>query len=129
MLARTLVRIGLLVAVGYVAIGYASAYAQLEPVRDDAWAVLSTQHIVGHRLGAMNAPLKHDDLEARIAGPFLVEVNYLVPQGVEGTLFVRKYFVLPWKRTLRGTEEHRIPLLAMHAAPRFGTPQAGRRLS
>lgn len=113
MSARTLVHAALLSLVGVVAIGYASAYAQRGPCRDDVWAEVAAQRIVGHRLGATDAPLRREDIEARIAGPFLVEVNYLVPQGVEGTLHVRKYLVLPWERRVRGAETHRIPLLAV----------------
>lgn len=120
MLARTLVRATLLVAVGLVAVGYASAYAQREPCRDAVWSDVAARGVVARRLGTTATPLRRDALEARIAGPFLVEVSYLVPQGLEGTLHVRTFLVLPWERRLRGERSHRIPLLAASRAQTHG---------
>lgn len=112
MLAPAL-RAALLGLAGLVAIGYASAYAQREACRDLVWSDVAAQRIVARRLGTTGAPLRRDDIEVRIAGPFLVEVSYLVPQGLEGTLHVSKFVALPWERRLRGTQSHRIPLLAV----------------
>lgn len=113
---RTLVRASLIGIAGLVAVGYASAYAQREPCRDAVWSDVAAKRIVGRRLGATDALLRREDIEARIAGPFVVEVSFLVPQGLEGTLHVRRFVVLPWERRLQGEKAHRIPLLA--AVPR-----------
>lgn len=122
MLARTLVRGTLLGLVGLVAIGYASAYAQREPCRDAVWSQVDAQRVVARRLGTTGTPLRRDDIEVRIAGPYLVEVSYLVPEGLEGTLHVSRFLALPWDRRLRDTQSHRIPLLAVVAWPRAGSP-------
>jgi hypothetical protein len=94
-----------------VAGGYATAWASRDACIDEAWRELAPQHIVGHRLGGTNQPLSRRDIEARVAGPFRVEVSYLVPNGLEGTLYVRNYRALPWKRSLRGQAAHRIEAL------------------
>lgn len=117
MSARLLVRASLLLVVGLVAVGYASAYAQREPCRDAVWSDVSARHVVARRLGTTGTPLRRDDIEVRIAGPFLVEVTYLVPEGLEGTLHVNRFVALPWDRRLRDTRSHRIPLLAQRQAP------------
>lgn len=116
MSARLLVRASLLLVVGLVAVGYASAYAQREPCRDAVWADVAAQRLVGRRLGTTDSPLRREDLEVRVVGPYLVEVSYLVPQGLEGTLHVREFVALPWERRVRGEQAHRIPLLASLAA-------------
>lgn len=121
MLARTLVRGTLLGIVVLVAVGYASAYAQREPCRDMVWSDVSARHVVARRLGTTGTPLGRDDIEVRIAGPFLVEVSYLVPEGLEGTLHVNRFLALPWDRRLRDTQSHRIPLLARLVATAPGS--------
>src|SRR5687768_7702396 len=103
MLARVLVRGTLLGLVGLVAVGYASAYAQREPCRDAVWTEVADRHVVSRRLGTTATPLRREDIDVRVAGPFLVEASYLVAEGLEGTLHVSRFLALPWDHRPRGT--------------------------
>lgn len=88
--------------------GYATAWASREACIDATWHELAPRRLLSHPLGEMERPLARDDLEARVIAPFRVEVSYLVPNGLESTVYARHYATLPWKRTLVSSEEHRI---------------------
>jgi hypothetical protein len=109
--ARSFVYGLVLLVLAVVAAGYATAWFQREPCIDATWADITARGVVGHRLGGIDEAIKRTDIEARVIWPYRVEVSYLVPEGLEGTVHVRDYTVLPWKRTLRAQAEHRFESL------------------
>ena len=109
--ARGFIRLLLLVIVLAIAGGYATAWASREACLDDAWRELAPLKVISHPHGEMERPLARDDLEARVVAPFRVEVTWLVPDGIESTVYARKYQALPWKRRLLSSESHPIEAL------------------
>ena len=109
--ARSLVYGTVLLVLAVIAVGYATAWVQRDPCIDATWADVAAQGVVGHRLGGTDEAITRKDIEARVKWPFRVEVSYLVPEGLEGTVYVREYTVLPWKRTLSGQRANRFESL------------------
>jgi len=108
---RGLVRLLLLLIVLALAAGYASAWASREACLDDAWREGGPQKVIAHPHGQMERPLARSDMEARVTAPFRVEVTWLVPDGIESTVYARKYETLPWKHRLVSREAHPIEAL------------------
>jgi len=46
-----------------------------------------------------------------VVGPFRVEVSYLVLDGLQSTVYARRYEALPWERKKVSEESHRIEAL------------------
>ena len=108
---RTIVRFLLVLIVLALGAGYVTAWASREACIDATWHELGPRRVIAHPLGEMERPLARSDLEARVTAPFRVEVSYLVPDGLESTVFARDYATLPWKRTLLSSEAHPIKAL------------------
>jgi hypothetical protein len=109
--ARPIIRLTLLLVLLVLAGGYATAFLMLDACIDDAWSDLAPRGIHGHALGGSDRPLLKSDLEARVAGPFRVEVSYLVLDGLQSTVYARRYQALPWARKKVSEESHRIDAL------------------
>jgi len=108
---RGFVGLLLLLIVVALASGYATAWASREACLDDAWQELAPQKVISHPHGQMERPLARSDLEARVTAPFRVEVTWLVPDGIESTVYARNYRTLPWKHRLVSRESHPIQAL------------------
>ena len=108
---RGFIRLILLLIVLALAGGYASAFASRQACIDDAWREVAPLKVISHPHGQMERPLARSDLEARVTAPFRVEVSWLVPDGIESTVYARKYETLPWKHRLLSSESHPIKAL------------------
>ncbi|UHQ18733.1 hypothetical protein LVB87_11105 [Lysobacter sp. KIS68-7] len=108
---RSIIRLFLFLIVLAIAGGYATAFFSRSACIDDAWGDLAPRGIRGHALGGTDRPLAKSDLEARVVGPFRVEVSYLVLDGLQSTVYARRYEALPWKRQKLSEEAHRIEAL------------------
>jgi len=109
--ARGFVRLLLLLIVLALAGGYVTAYASRQACIDDVWRDLGPQRLVAHPHGEMARPLARSDLDARVTAPFRVEVSWLIPEGIEATVYARKYEALPWKRRELSRQSHPIKAL------------------
>jgi len=108
---RSIIRLALFLIVVGLAGGYATAFLSRNACIDDAWGDLAPRGIHGHALGGTDRPLAKSDLEARVVGPFRVEVSYLVLDGLQSTVYARRYEALPWKRKQLSEQSHRIDAL------------------
>jgi hypothetical protein len=108
---RGFVRLLLLLIVLLLAGGYATAWASREACLDDAWREVAPLKVISRPHGQMERPLARGDLEARVTAPFRVEVSWLVPDGIESTVYAREYATLPWKHRLLSSESHPIKAL------------------
>jgi hypothetical protein len=108
---RPIVRLTLLLVLLVLAGGYATAFLSRDACIDQAWSELAPLGIRGHALGGSDRPLLKSDLEARVVGPFRVEVSYLVLDGLQSTVYARRYEALPWERKKVSEESHRIEAL------------------
>ena len=105
---RLVIRVLLLLLVLAIAAGYATAWASRDACIDSTWQELEPQRLSSHPVGEIERPLSRSDIEARVVAPFRVEVSYLVPKGLESTVYARRYETLPWKHSLLSSEQHRI---------------------
>ena len=84
--------------------GYLSAWHSLSACADATYQELQRLGINGTDIRGNKVPLSRSNLPARVTGPFLVEVQYLVPHDLHGILYVNRYIALPWRTTRRSSE-------------------------
>lgn len=87
--------------VAVLATGYVTAWRSLKPCAEDTWADLQRRGVAGFDLTGKRISLERRDVDAMMAGPFLVETSYLVRQDLHGTRHTRRYLALPWGIFLR----------------------------
>lgn len=84
--------------------GYLTAWRSLSACADKTYQEVQRLGISGTDIQGNKVRLSRSNIYPRIAGPFLVEVQYLVPYDLHGTLHVERYLALPWGATKRSSE-------------------------
>lgn len=95
-----------MLVVAVLATGYITAWNSLKPCAEDTYADLQLRGVAGFDLSGKRISLERRDVDAMMAGPFLVETSYWVPQDLHGTLHTRQYLALPWGIFLRTQKSH-----------------------
>jgi len=95
--------------------GYLTAWKSLSACADETYQEIRRLGISGTDIQGNKVGLSRNNVSARIAGPFLVEVQYLVPYDLHGTLHVERYLALPWRTAKRSSEA--IQLVTASASP------------
>jgi len=98
-----------------VGVGYLTAWSSLSACADETYQEIRRLGISGTDIQGNKVGLSRNNVSARIAGPFLVEVQYLVPYDLHGTLHVERYLALPWRTAKRSSEA--IQLVTASASP------------
>jgi hypothetical protein len=76
-------------------VGYAMAWVSLTWCADETYRTVSMRNIREHDFPVLD----RDDVSARVVGPFLVEVSYLVRQELHGSVHYVRYWAFPWGRS------------------------------
>ena len=90
---RTALVISTSVAV-ILAVGYGSAVASRNSCLDETHQDLERRNVVGTDMAGNRIPILRKDLSAKVVGPFVVEVSYLVPGDFHGSMHYDRYVVL-----------------------------------
>jgi len=99
----------------FLGAGYLTAWNSLSACADETYQEIQHLGISGTDIQGNKVGLSRNNVFARIAGPFLVEVQYLVPYDLHGTLYVDRYLALPWRAVKRSSEA--IQLVTASASP------------
>jgi len=86
--------------------GYATAWISLASCADRSFAEIEKHGTTGMGLDGHEIVLTHNDVQASVSGPFLVDVQYLVPYDLHGTLHLSTYLALPWGIYLRSANKY-----------------------
>ena len=87
-----------------IGLGYLTAWHSLSACLDETYQEIQHLGISGTDIRGNEVRLSRSSVSARIAGPFLVEVQYLVPDDLHGTLHIDRYLALPWRTAKRSSE-------------------------
>jgi hypothetical protein len=80
-------------AVGILAIGYASAWFSLSSCAEDVFQDTQRRNDAGTDLQGNRIEPSHGNISANIVGPFLVEVSYTLPRDLHGSVYYARYVV------------------------------------
>jgi hypothetical protein len=81
------------VALGVSVAGIASAWYSLTACEDFVFEVTQRENVIGTDFNFDEVRLSRSDMSARIAGPFLVEAGYSLPQGLHGSIHTTRFAV------------------------------------
>jgi hypothetical protein len=85
-------------ALGVLAIGYISAWSSLDSCAAEVFRETQQRNVAGIDLQRNLVRPTRNDVTARISGPFLVEVTYMLPRGLHGSIYYTHYVVIFWYR-------------------------------
>jgi hypothetical protein len=91
---------------GVTLAGYATAQISLASCADQSFAEIKKHGTTGMGIDGHTIFLTHHDVKASVSGPFLVDVQYLVPRDLHGTLHISTYLALPWGIYLRSANKY-----------------------
>jgi hypothetical protein len=86
--------------------GYATARISLASCAAQSFSDMEKHGVTGVDLDGHKIVLTQRDVHASVSGPFLVDVQYLVPYDLHGTLHVSNFVALPWAIYLRSANEY-----------------------
>ncbi|MEI2454710.1 hypothetical protein [Lysobacter firmicutimachus] len=84
--------------------GYLTAWQSLDACVDDTFQDLQRKGIRGRDMRGAPVAMTRDMVSATVAGPFLVETDYMVPLDLHGSWHIKRYLVLPWGRYERSSD-------------------------
>ncbi|WP_064746838.1 hypothetical protein [Lysobacter antibioticus] len=84
--------------------GYLTAWQSLDACADDTFQDLQRKGIRGRGMRGAPVAMTRDMVSATVAGPFLVETDYMVPLDLHGSWHIKRYLVLPWGRYERSSD-------------------------
>lgn len=91
-----LASISLALALGLVGTGYGCAWLKVDACRTIVVEELARKPVFGRDLHGNKLRVAPAAVSARVSGPFQVEVWYLVPYDLHGSIHTQKFRVLPW---------------------------------
>lgn len=84
--------------------GYLTAWQSLDACADDTFQDLQRKGIRGRGMRGAPVAMTRDMVSATVAGPFLVETDYMVPLDLHGSWHIKRYLVLPCGRYERSSD-------------------------
>lgn len=105
-----------------LALGYLTAWRSLDSCAADAYSDMRSRGISGSDMRGRKVVLSRNEVFAKVTGPFQVEVSYMVPHDLHGSLHIRRYLVMPWRRYFRSSD---VFYLSDHRATRQDRENSG----
>jgi hypothetical protein len=91
-------------ALGTLAIGYASAWSSLDSCAEEVFRDTQRRNVAGTDMLGNRVRPSRGDISANIVGPFLVEVSYMLPRDLHGSIYYTRYVVLFGYRHQRSSD-------------------------
>ena len=86
--------IGVLAVLGA---GYGCAWLKIGACRASVAEELLRKPVFGRDMRGNRVRVSPAALSARVTGPLKVEVSYLVPYDLHGSIHIQRFTVLPWR--------------------------------
>ena len=91
-------------ALGILVVGYASAWSSLDSCAEEVFRDTQRRNVAGTDMLGNRVRPSRDDISANIVGPFLVEVIYMLPRDLHGSIYYTRYVVFFGYRHQRSSD-------------------------